>query len=339
MGPRVINATGHPRSRRPSILARLGESSVVCRSRLAPGIVSSGNENDRSMTGGVETGDIPSVCAAPVDSFILLTQRMKREVSEGSIGGGKATELFAKTFCGTTSRREQRGRNSGNLPECPAGNRKMNFMIDADDAHPTHSSFPNGRYRGYTFASFLLPFLSLSLIENSALEEIAREKFQRVSRDAPRAEDVVGDLRSYKSSASAEQRSSGRDCSPIKCIRTVSGVGIRVGCRQREDRKKKKIYMKSAFRKFKGSHCGLTVDLLEGKPIDDHPEVVKKGKRNHHRPIVTETSRRIEDEGPIWRTRAKTPRSRLSGIASTTALLLLLLRRVPPETVIQCNVR
>jgi len=73
-----------------------------------------------------------------------------------------ATELFAKTFCGTTSWREQRGRNSGNLPECPAGNRKMNFMIDADDAHPTHSSFPNGRYRGYTFASFLLPFLSFS---------------------------------------------------------------------------------------------------------------------------------------------------------------------------------
>lgn len=83
------------------------------------------------------------------------------------------------------------------------------------------------------------------------------------------------------------------------------------------------------------AHCKLTVDLLEGKPIDDHPEVVKKGKRNHHRPIITETSRRIEDEGPIWRTRAKTPRSRLPGIASTTALLLLLLRRVPPETVIQ----
>ncbi|EGI67154.1 hypothetical protein G5I_04310 [Acromyrmex echinatior] len=145
-----------------------------------------------------------------------------------------ATELFAKTFCGTTSRREQRGRNSGNLPECPAGNRKMNFMIDADDAHPTHSSFPNGRYRGYTFAFFLIPFLSLSLIGNSTMEEIAREKFQRVSRDAPRAEDVVGDLRSYKSSASAEQRSSGRDCSPIKCIRTVSGVGIRVGRRQRK---------------------------------------------------------------------------------------------------------
>lgn len=143
-----------------------------------------------------------------------------------------ATELFAKTFRGTTSRSEQRGRNSGNLPECPAGNRKMNFMIDADDAHPTHSSFPNGRYRGYTFASFFLPFLSLSLFGNSVMEEIAREKFQRVSRDVPRAED--GDLRSYKSSASAEQRSSGRDCSPIKCIRTVSGVGIRVGRRQRK---------------------------------------------------------------------------------------------------------
>lgn len=79
----------------------------------------------------------------------------------------------------------------------------------------------------------------------------------------------------------------------------------------------------------------LTVDLLEGKPIDDHPEVVKKGKGNHHRPIVTETSRRIEDEGPVRRARAETPRSWLSGISPTTALLLLLLRRVPPETVIQ----
>ncbi|KYM93051.1 hypothetical protein ALC53_00590, partial [Atta colombica] len=90
MEPRVINATGHPRSRWPSILARLAESSVVCRSRLAPEIVSSDNEDDRSMTRGVETGDIPSVCVAPVDSFILLTQRMKREVSEGSTRGGKA---------------------------------------------------------------------------------------------------------------------------------------------------------------------------------------------------------------------------------------------------------
>ncbi|KYM99733.1 hypothetical protein ALC62_09351, partial [Cyphomyrmex costatus] len=77
-----------------------------------------------------------------------------------------ATELFAKTFRGTTPRREQRGRNSGNLPECPAGNRKMNFMIDADDAHPTHSSFPNGRYRGYTFASFFLSSWLLKFRDN-----------------------------------------------------------------------------------------------------------------------------------------------------------------------------
>jgi len=92
----------------------------------------------------------------------LLSQETRTLRRLFATGFRFATELFAKTFCGTTSRREQRGRNSGNLPECPAGNRKMNFMIDADDAHPTHSSFPNGRYRGYTFASFLLPFLSFS---------------------------------------------------------------------------------------------------------------------------------------------------------------------------------
>ncbi|TGZ37658.1 hypothetical protein DBV15_03353 [Temnothorax longispinosus] len=42
---------------------------------------------------------------------------------------------------------ENGGGISGNLPECPAGNRKMNFMIDADDAHPAHSSFLNDSRR------------------------------------------------------------------------------------------------------------------------------------------------------------------------------------------------
>lgn len=75
---------------------------------------------------------------------------------------------------------------------------------------------------------------------------------------------------------------------------------------------------------------GLTVYLLEGEPVDDDPEVVEKGKGDHHRPVITETSRGIEDEGPIRSTRTKTLCSRLSRIASATTLLLLLLDRVSP---------
>lgn len=74
---------------------------------------------------------------------------------------------------------------------------------------------------------------------------------------------------------------------------------------------------------------GLTVYLLEGDPVDDDPEVVEKGKGDHHRPVITETSRGIEDEGPIRGTRTKTLCSCLSRVASITALLLLLLRRIP----------
>lgn len=111
--PRVVNATGHPRSRWPSILAQLAESSVARRSQPAPGIVSSDNEDDRSMTsagsifsrgrGNASTlrrGStvekqrrgrklVTSPACAPLDSFILLTQRMKRVVGEGSTEDGK----------------------------------------------------------------------------------------------------------------------------------------------------------------------------------------------------------------------------------------------------------
>lgn len=75
----------------------------------------------------------------------------------------------------------------------------------------------------------------------------------------------------------------------------------------------------------------LTVYFLKGEPIDDDPEVVKEGEGNDHRPIVTETSRGIEDEGPIRGTRTKTFRPRLTRVTSATALLLLLLHRVPPR--------
>lgn len=76
---------------------------------------------------------------------------------------------------------------------------------------------------------------------------------------------------------------------------------------------------------------GLTVYFLKGEPIDDDPEVVKEGEGDDHRPIVTETSRGIEDEGPIRGTRTKTFRPRLTRVTSATALLLLLLHRVPPR--------
>lgn len=75
----------------------------------------------------------------------------------------------------------------------------------------------------------------------------------------------------------------------------------------------------------------LTVYFLKGEPIDDDPEVVKEGEGDDHRPIVTETSRGIEDEGPIRGTRTKTFRPRLTRVTSATALLLLLLHRVPPR--------
>ena len=76
---------------------------------------------------------------------------------------------------------------------------------------------------------------------------------------------------------------------------------------------------------------GLTVDLLEGKPIDDDPEIVEEGKRDHHRPIVAKTSRRIEDKGPIRGSCSKTSRSRLARITSASTLLLLLMCTVPAE--------
>lgn len=47
------------------------------------------------------------------------------------------------------------------------------------------------------------------------------------------------------------------------------------------------------------SYHVLTVDFLEGEPVDDHPEVVKKGKGDDHGPVVAETTSWVEDEGPV----------------------------------------
>lgn len=40
----------------------------------------------------------------------------------------------------------------------------------------------------------------------------------------------------------------------------------------------------------------LTVYFLEGKAVNDDPEIVEEGDGDDHRPIVAETSRRVEDE-------------------------------------------
>lgn len=43
----------------------------------------------------------------------------------------------------------------------------------------------------------------------------------------------------------------------------------------------------------------LAVDLLERKAIDDDPEVVEKGQRHDHRPIIAETAGGIEHKRPF----------------------------------------
>lgn len=52
-------------------------------------------------------------------------------------------------------------------------------------------------------------------------------------------------------------------------------------------------------------HQRVAGDLLEGKAVDEHPEVVEEGQRDHHRPIVAQTAGRIENKRPL----APTPRS------------------------------
>lgn len=73
----------------------------------------------------------------------------------------------------------------------------------------------------------------------------------------------------------------------------------------------------------------LTVDLLEGEPINNDPKVVEKGERDDHGPIVAKSSRGVENKGPIGRPSAEGIGTVMAGITSTPALLLLLLSRVP----------
>lgn len=109
--------------------------------------------------------------------------------------------------------------------------------------HTRHIRHPRRRHRVkwiYVYARHFRallspPFFSLFLslfLGKFAREEIAREKFVTY-RDAPRANDVAGDSQSYKSRPWSDAVFR-RDCSSIKCIRIVSGVGIGVGRRQPE---------------------------------------------------------------------------------------------------------
>lgn len=71
-----------------------------------------------------------------------------------------------------------------------------------------------------------------------------------------------------------------------------------------------------------------TIYLLKGKSINDDPEVVKKGERDDHRPVIAQPSRRIKNERPVGRSRFESPGSRVARVSSATSLLLLLLCRV-----------
>ena len=41
------------------------------------------------------------------------------------------------------------------------------------------------------------------------------------------------------------------------------------------------------------------INLGEREAEDDHPKVVQEGQWDDHGPVVTEPTRRIEDEGPM----------------------------------------
>ena len=52
-------------------------------------------------------------------------------------------------------------------------------------------------------------------------------------------------------------------------------------------------------------HQRVAGDLLEGKAVDEHPEVVEEGQRDHHRPIVAQTAGRVEHERPLATTSSR----------------------------------
>ena len=43
----------------------------------------------------------------------------------------------------------------------------------------------------------------------------------------------------------------------------------------------------------------LTINFLEGGPVDDDPEIVQEGEGHHHGPVVTEAAGGIEHKGPV----------------------------------------
>lgn len=82
--------------------------------------------------------NLVSVCTVNKANFYWSAGRLSNHRAETSpqsivLELFRFDELFSKTLA-------TRERNSDNIPKCPPGNHKMNFMIDADDAHPTHSS-------------------------------------------------------------------------------------------------------------------------------------------------------------------------------------------------------
>lgn len=96
----------------------------------------------------------------------------------------------------------------------------MNFMIDADEAHPTHSSFPNGRYRGYTFARVFQssPFsLSLSLKVRDGRNREGKVSAYRETSRVQKTSSVIPDPINRRASAK-------RDTVPTGIVRRSNAL-------------------------------------------------------------------------------------------------------------------
>lgn len=96
-------------------------------------------------------------------------------------------------------------------------------------------------------------------------------------------------------------------------------------------KKGKSERLQTYFRTLKVAQELRTVDLLEGEPVDDDPEVVEEGEADDHGPVVAQPSRGIENERPVWGPgAAETPGAHHARVTAASPLLLLLLQRVPP---------
>ena len=77
----------------------------------------------------------------------------------------------------------------------------------------------------------------------------------------------------------------------------------------------------------------VAVDLLEGEPVDDHPEVVEEGHAHERRPPVTQTARRVEHERPVASAEIGTfrdGRKRLPAVTANALLAEFLLQLLAP---------